>query len=99
MKRVALLGATGSIGRQAIEIVEAHPRLELCAAASGSTSLDEVKSDEEDSGRRDEIGGPDLHLSGLFDRLNQQRGGGGGTGGGGTGGGNSPGNGPGNSDN
>ncbi len=42
MKRVALLGATGSIGRQAIEIVESHPELELCAAASGSTPLDEV---------------------------------------------------------
>src|SRR5207302_6569449 len=42
MKRVALLGATGSIGRQAIEIVEAHPGLELCAAASGSTTLDDV---------------------------------------------------------
>src|SRR3954471_14668318 len=42
MKRVALLGATGSIGRQAIEIVEAHPQLELCAAASGSTPLDDV---------------------------------------------------------
>src|SRR6195256_1072014 len=42
MKRVALLGATGSIGRQAIEIVEAHPELELCAAASGSTPLDRV---------------------------------------------------------
>jgi len=42
MKRVALLGATGSIGRQAIEIVEAHPELELCAAASGSSPLDEV---------------------------------------------------------
>ena len=41
MKRVALLGATGSIGRQAIEIVEAHPELELCAAASGSTPLDD----------------------------------------------------------
>jgi 1-deoxy-D-xylulose-5-phosphate reductoisomerase len=39
MKRVALLGATGSIGRQAIEIVEAHPDLELCAAASGSSPL------------------------------------------------------------
>jgi 1-deoxy-D-xylulose-5-phosphate reductoisomerase len=35
MRRVALLGATGSIGRQAIEIVEAHPGLELVAAASG----------------------------------------------------------------
>ena len=42
MKRVALLGATGSIGRQAIEIVEAHPGLELCAVASGSTPLDDV---------------------------------------------------------
>jgi 1-deoxy-D-xylulose-5-phosphate reductoisomerase len=42
MKRVALLGATGSIGRQAIEIIEAHPGLELCAAASGSSPLDDV---------------------------------------------------------
>src|SRR3954447_21485766 len=42
MKRVALLGATGSIGRQAIEIIEAHPELELCAAASATTSLDGV---------------------------------------------------------
>jgi 1-deoxy-D-xylulose-5-phosphate reductoisomerase len=42
VKRVALLGATGSIGRQAIEIVEAHPGLELCAAASSSTPLDDV---------------------------------------------------------
>jgi len=42
MKRVALLGATGSIGRQAIEIVEAHPALELCAASSGSAPLDAV---------------------------------------------------------
>jgi len=42
VKRVALLGASGSIGRQAIEIVTAHPDLELCAAASGSTPLDDV---------------------------------------------------------
>ena len=42
MKRVALLGATGSIGRQAIEIVEAHPALQLCAAASGFSPLDGV---------------------------------------------------------
>jgi len=42
VKKVALLGATGSIGRQAIEIVEAHPDLELCAAASGSAPLDDV---------------------------------------------------------
>ena len=36
VKRVALLGATGSIGRQAVEIVEGHPELELCALAAGS---------------------------------------------------------------
>ena len=42
MKRVALLGATGSIGRQAIEIVAAHPALELCAAASASSPLDGI---------------------------------------------------------
>jgi 1-deoxy-D-xylulose-5-phosphate reductoisomerase len=42
MKRVALLGATGSIGRQAIEVVSAHPELELCAAMSGSTPLEGV---------------------------------------------------------
>jgi 1-deoxy-D-xylulose-5-phosphate reductoisomerase len=40
MKRVALLGATGSIGRQALEIVEAHPELELVAASSGSQPID-----------------------------------------------------------
>jgi 1-deoxy-D-xylulose-5-phosphate reductoisomerase len=40
VKRVALLGATGSIGRQALEIVEAHPDLELVAAASGSQPID-----------------------------------------------------------
>jgi 1-deoxy-D-xylulose-5-phosphate reductoisomerase len=40
MKRIALLGATGSIGRQAIEIIESHPGLELAAAASGSQPVD-----------------------------------------------------------
>jgi 1-deoxy-D-xylulose-5-phosphate reductoisomerase len=40
VKRVALLGATGSIGRQALEIVAAHPELELVAAASGSQPID-----------------------------------------------------------
>src|SRR4029078_4597942 len=50
MKRVALLGATGSIGRQAIEIVEAHPELELCAAASGSTPLDDCDAPLKEGG-------------------------------------------------
>jgi len=40
VKRVALLGATGSIGRQALEIVGAHPDLELAAASSGSQPID-----------------------------------------------------------
>src|SRR5216110_316854 len=40
MKRIALLGATGSIGRQALEVIAAHPELELVAAASGSQSVD-----------------------------------------------------------
>ena len=40
MKRIALLGATGSIGRQAVEIIDAHPELELVAAASGSRQID-----------------------------------------------------------
>jgi 1-deoxy-D-xylulose-5-phosphate reductoisomerase len=41
-RRVALIGATGSIGRQAIEIIDAHPELELVAAASGSTPLEDL---------------------------------------------------------
>jgi 1-deoxy-D-xylulose-5-phosphate reductoisomerase len=40
VKRIALLGATGSIGRQALEIIDAHPELELVAAASGSQDID-----------------------------------------------------------
>jgi 1-deoxy-D-xylulose-5-phosphate reductoisomerase len=40
MKRIALLGATGSIGRQALEVIEAHPELELVAAASGSQAIE-----------------------------------------------------------
>jgi 1-deoxy-D-xylulose-5-phosphate reductoisomerase len=40
MTRVALLGATGSIGRQALEVIGANPALELVAATSGSTPID-----------------------------------------------------------
>ncbi len=42
MRRIALLGATGSIGRQAIEVVERTPELELCALASGSSGLGDL---------------------------------------------------------
>src|SRR5437763_11270220 len=40
MKRIALLGATGSIGRQALEVIAARPELELVAATSGSTPIE-----------------------------------------------------------
>ncbi|HZP73443.1 MAG TPA: 1-deoxy-D-xylulose-5-phosphate reductoisomerase [Gaiellaceae bacterium] len=40
MMRVALLGATGSIGRQALEVIAANPELELVAASSGTTPID-----------------------------------------------------------
>jgi 1-deoxy-D-xylulose-5-phosphate reductoisomerase len=42
VKRIVLLGATGSIGRQALDIIDAHPELELVAAASGSQRIDGV---------------------------------------------------------
>ncbi len=45
MKRIAVLGATGSIGRQAIEIIDAHPDLETCALASGSNELDSLAAE------------------------------------------------------
>ena len=40
MKRVAVLGATGSIGRQALEVIEGRDDLELVAASSGLQPLD-----------------------------------------------------------
>jgi 1-deoxy-D-xylulose-5-phosphate reductoisomerase len=40
MKRVAVLGATGSIGRQALQVIDGHPELELVAASSGSRPID-----------------------------------------------------------
>jgi 1-deoxy-D-xylulose-5-phosphate reductoisomerase len=40
MTRIALLGATGSIGRQALDVIAANDDLELVAASSGSTPID-----------------------------------------------------------
>jgi 1-deoxy-D-xylulose-5-phosphate reductoisomerase len=40
VRRIALLGATGSIGRQALEIIDAYDELELVAASSGSQPID-----------------------------------------------------------
>ena len=45
MKRIAVLGATGSIGRQALDIIDAHPELEVCALASGSNELDALAAE------------------------------------------------------
>ncbi len=42
MTRVALLGATGSIGRQALEVIEASPELDLVAATSGTRPIDDI---------------------------------------------------------
>ena len=42
MKRIALLGASGSIGRQALEIIDANPELELCALATGSSDISQL---------------------------------------------------------
>jgi len=40
VKRIAVLGATGSIGRQALEVIDANVELELVAASSGTTPID-----------------------------------------------------------
>ena len=45
MKRIAVLGATGSIGRQALDIIAAHPDLEACALASGSSDLEALAAE------------------------------------------------------
>jgi 1-deoxy-D-xylulose-5-phosphate reductoisomerase len=39
-RRIAVLGATGSIGRQALEVIAANPGLEVVGATSGSTPID-----------------------------------------------------------
>jgi len=45
MTRVALLGATGSIGRQALEVIAANPDLSVCALSSGAQPLDGLAAD------------------------------------------------------
>jgi 1-deoxy-D-xylulose-5-phosphate reductoisomerase len=55
MTRVALLGATGSIGRQALEVIAANPSLEVCALVSGARPLDDVSA--EHPGALTKVGG------------------------------------------
>jgi 1-deoxy-D-xylulose-5-phosphate reductoisomerase len=68
MKRVVVLGVTGSIGRQALEVIEANPALELVAAASGSqpieglVALTQVGGDPTELLERAE---PDVVLNGI----------------------------------
>jgi len=42
VKRIALLGASGSIGRQALDVIDSHAGLRACALASASSPLDEL---------------------------------------------------------
>ena len=63
MPRIALLGATGSVGRQAIEVVDRNPELELCALASASTDLTVLA--EQRGVRHAQVGGD---LTELLDR-------------------------------
>ncbi|HEX4747492.1 MAG TPA: 1-deoxy-D-xylulose-5-phosphate reductoisomerase [Gaiellaceae bacterium] len=44
-KRIALLGATGSIGRQALDVIAANPELTVCALASGTHPLDTLAAE------------------------------------------------------
>ena len=45
MRRLALLGATGSIGRQALELLERDPELELCGLMSGTQPLNGLSAE------------------------------------------------------
>jgi 1-deoxy-D-xylulose-5-phosphate reductoisomerase len=42
IRRIALLGATGSIGRQALDVIVANPELSVCALSSRSQPLDQL---------------------------------------------------------
>jgi 1-deoxy-D-xylulose-5-phosphate reductoisomerase len=44
-RRIALLGATGSIGGQALRVIAANPDLTVCALSSGSRPLDELAAE------------------------------------------------------
>jgi 1-deoxy-D-xylulose-5-phosphate reductoisomerase len=68
MKRVAVLGVTGSIGRQALEVIEANPALELVAASSGSQPIEGVAPLTQVGGDPTELlerAEPDVVLNGI----------------------------------
>jgi 1-deoxy-D-xylulose-5-phosphate reductoisomerase len=63
--RIALLGATGSIGQQALEIIAANPELEVCALASGAQLLDDLAAAH--AAEHTQVGGD---LTNLLDNAN-----------------------------
>jgi 1-deoxy-D-xylulose-5-phosphate reductoisomerase len=60
VKRIAVLGATGSIGRQALEIIDDNPELEACALASGSQELEALAAER--GVAHAQVGGDLTHL-------------------------------------
>jgi len=64
-RRVALLGATGSIGRQAIEVVQQNPELELCALMSGARPLADLAAAH--GARHVQVGGSAVPLLDVCD--------------------------------
>jgi 1-deoxy-D-xylulose-5-phosphate reductoisomerase len=68
MKRVAVLGVTGSIGRQALEVIEANPALDLVAASSGSQPIEGLAPLTQVGGDPTELlerADPDVVLNGI----------------------------------
>jgi 1-deoxy-D-xylulose-5-phosphate reductoisomerase len=59
-RRIALLGATGSIGRQALEVIAANPELSVCALSSRSQPLDDLAV--EHAVERVQVGGDPTEL-------------------------------------
>jgi 1-deoxy-D-xylulose-5-phosphate reductoisomerase len=55
VKQIAVLGATGSIGRQALDIIDTNDELEACALASGSSELETLAA--ESGVRHAQVGG------------------------------------------
>ena len=60
-----MLGVTGSIGRQALEVIDAHPGLELCAVAAG-TRAEEARRIAAERGVAHVSVGGDPSLPGLI---------------------------------
>jgi 1-deoxy-D-xylulose-5-phosphate reductoisomerase len=67
MKRLAILGSTGSIGQSALEVVRAHPdRLKVVALAAGS-SADRLREQAEEFGVAVTALGAETGSAGLID--------------------------------